>query len=123
MFTLSLMIATIAAIGPITGLPIVVEIILAILTPSGLATFITAFYMRRKIKADTTHTETDAVQILTKTSVSLLEPMQQQIDFLNKQLETANKQITQLNEVIKELNIKVDEYKKMHPDDLRNVLE
>lgn len=95
----------------------IVQLLLVALTPTGLATFLTALYMRRKIKADTGHVDADAVQILTNTSVSLLEPMKQQIQFLTDQLKAANEQITFLTATVKDLKTELDEYRPGHDDD------
>lgn len=105
--------ATTAAAG--AGLS-VVQIVFTALAPSGIATLLTALYMRRKIKAETSHTDADAVQILTNTSVSLLEPMQQQISFLTGQLTEANLKIMELNLTVKGLNDRLDRYQELHGD-------
>lgn len=105
--------ATTAAAG--AGLS-VVQIVFTALAPSGIATLLTALYMRRKIKAETSHTDADAVQILTNTSVSLLEPMQQQISFLTGQLTEANLKIMELNLTVKGLNDRLDKYQELHGD-------
>lgn len=94
----------------------VVQLLLTALAPSGLATFLTALYMRRKIRADTGHVDADAVQILTNTSVSLLEPMKQQIGFLTEQLTKANQQITELKALVETLNTKLEKYENDHGD-------
>lgn len=93
-----------------SAIPTIVQLIIAIFAPSGLATLLTALYMRRKIKSETGHIDADAVQILTNTSVSLLDPMKQQIKFLTEQLVTANAQIKELNYTVKELTNKVEHY-------------
>ena len=121
MLTLAVLLGAAATATSTTTL--VVQFAVAILAPSGLATLITALYMRRNIKAQTgkleaesDHTEVDAVQILTNTSVSLLEPMQKQITFLTEQLENANKQIVALTDKVDGLNDKLDRYQELHGD-------
>ena len=93
-----------------------VAIVVAVLGSGLLTAIVSSVFTRKKISAEAKHTNTDAVQILTNTSVSLLNPMKLQIEFLTGQLERANDQIELLTHTVQALNDKLDKYQTMHGD-------
>ena len=93
----------------------IVELIFAILGSSFLTAFVQAIFTRRKISAESRQVDATAVQVLTNTSVTLLAPLNQQIEFLTNQLSAANERILLLTTKIDELTKQLDSYEKMYP--------
>jgi predicted RNase H-like nuclease (RuvC/YqgF family) len=80
---------------------IITQILLAILACAWIGDFIKGFYQRKKVQAETSHTEASATQVIVGTATTLVAPLAARI----KELET---ETTILRTSLKEATAEAD---------------
>jgi septal ring factor EnvC (AmiA/AmiB activator) len=75
---------------------------------TGVGTFITAIYSRKKILAEAEKSDADSARILSSSSVAMLKPMQTQITRLSQQLERSQNRADALDHKLRATNDELD---------------
>lgn len=88
---------------------------------AGLAALVTGFATRRKIAAEATKTNVDAVAVLNETAVGLLDPFKEQVSFLRaelastrSELASARSELQTLRHQVAELNEALENERRQH---------
>jgi septal ring factor EnvC (AmiA/AmiB activator) len=75
---------------------------------TGVGTFITAIYSRKKILAEADKDDANSARILSSASVAMLKPMQDQVTHLSKQLERSQSRADALDHKLRATNDELD---------------
>ena len=93
--------------SPWFGVPAQVAAVLGGL--AGVAALVNGFATRRKIRAEATKTDADAVRVLNETAIELMDPFKEQVAFLRAELASARSELASTRSELQTMRTQVAE--------------